>query len=116
MSGRPRPVSDRARPGHVGNALLSVLVLMALLPSAAAAQSGSDAAIIVLDNRISVDGVKIDPALDPVLVTHAGKTYAIRPSSPETADAIRKMKPGEALKAVIVFNRELQDRVTLGRD
>jgi hypothetical protein len=115
MSGRTRPVSDRARPGHVGYALLALLALIAFMPMANAA-AVPDAATIVLDNRISIDGAPIDPKLEPVMVTHAGKTYAIRPSSPETADAIRKMKPEEALKAIIVFNRELQTRISLGRE
>jgi hypothetical protein len=115
MSGRTRLVSDRARPGHV-SLLLAVFALLVLVPTASAASAEPDPAIVILDNRISVDGAKADPGLDPVLVTHAGTTYAIRPSSPETADAIRKMKPEAALKAVVVFNRELQPRIQLGRE
>jgi hypothetical protein len=38
-------------------------------------------------------------------------TYAIRVSSRENAEAIRKMKPGEALRAVVAFNRDVAERL-----
>lgn len=112
-SGRTRLVPDGARPVHLGAALVAVLVLIAFAPAAAGASSTPAGTTIVLDNRISVDGAKVDPRLDPVIIHHAGKTYAVRASSPDTADAIRKMKPEEALKAIIVFNRDLETRISL---
>jgi hypothetical protein len=66
---------------------------------------------IQLHNARCIDGQKVDAALDPVLVRVDNVTYAIRVSSRENAEAIRKMKPGEALRAVVAFNRELADRL-----
>lgn len=86
--------------------LLSLVAMTALI--AADPPEG----VVALMNSRCIDGQPVDARLEPVLVRVSETTYAIRVSSRENAEAIRKMRPEAALRAVIAFNdRSVSDRV-----
>jgi len=94
--------------------LILVTLLLGVPGSIRAADAPTSAeTVTMLDNRIAVDGSPVDPGQAPVLIRYGERTYSIKVSSPETADAMRKMKPLEALRAVLAFNRDLASTIDL---
>lgn len=88
---------------------LIALVLVAALSAAGAAESDP----VVLTNAKCVDGQPVNAALEPVVIRVGGKSYQVRVASKENAEAIRKMDPVAALKAIVAFNRDLANQVQL---
>lgn len=89
------------------SAVRIVMILCCLVTMAAAQDT------IALGNKRCIDGRPVDAGLDPVSIRVGDQTYSIRVASQENAEAIRKMRPEAALRAVVGFNRELSDRVNL---
>lgn len=103
-------------PGLIGqtrfvmNALRTVLISVIAIAVMVAQEAPEG--IIPLMNARCIDGQPVDARLETVLVRVHETTYAIRVSSRENAEAIRKMRPEAALRAVIAFNdRSVSDRV-----
>jgi hypothetical protein len=86
------------------------LVLATAITCASAAE-GAPEVPIILSNAKCVDGQPVNAALDPVIIHVNGKAYSVRVASKENAEAIRKMDPAAALKAILAFNRELADKI-----
>lgn len=82
-----------------------------LLASTALIAAEANSRPVPLENQRCIDGQPVNIAIDPALVRLGDQTYIIRVSSRENAEAIRKMRPEAALRAVVAFNRELADRV-----
>ena len=92
--------------------LLTVVLVASMACTSAADRTTADAAI-VLSNTKCVDGQPINPALDPVTIRIGGKTYTVKVASKENAEAIRKMDPAAAMKAIVAFNHELAGKVEI---
>lgn len=108
----PRPLFPGliGQTGFVMNALRTMLVSM--IAMAVVMAQDAPEGIIPLLNARCIDGQPVDSRLESVLVRVRETTYAIRVSSRENAEAIRKMRPEAALRAVIAFNdRAVSDRV-----
>lgn len=86
--------------------IIRALLILAILAAAIAAQDA-----VALNNARCIDGRAIDASIDPVTIRLGEKVYTVRVASKENAEAIRKMRPEEALKAIVAFNRDLADRV-----
>lgn len=78
------------------------LAILLLGTTLVLAQEGG--AVVSLQNTKCIDGKPVDPLLESVLVRVDGVTYGVRVSSRENAEAIRKMRPEAALRAVVAFN------------
>ncbi len=88
------------------------IVLVSLIAVTVVLAQDAPGGIIPLLNARCIDGQPVDSRLETVLVRVQETTYAIRVSSRENAEAIRKMRPEAALRAVIAFNdRSVSDRV-----
>ena len=86
------------------------LVILLLGTTLALAQEGG--AVVPLLNAKCIDGKPVDPQLESVLVRVDDVTYGVRVSSRENAEAIRKMRPEAALRAVVAFNdQEVAGRI-----
>ncbi|MBA3686895.1 MAG: hypothetical protein H0W72_16880 [Planctomycetes bacterium] len=94
----------------MSNLPLMLWLCLALCAPRAAAES---AAIVALRNVLSIDGQGVDPNLAPVVVTYGDRCFAIGASSRETAEAIRKMRPEAALRAIVAYDRRLTDVIGL---
>ena len=92
---------------------LLMVVLIAATACATAADGASADAAVALNNTKCVDGQPINPALDPVTIRIGGKTYTVKVASKENAEAIRKMDPAAAMKAIVAFNHELAGKVEI---
>lgn len=92
---------------------LIALVLVATITCAVAADGDAPEAPIALNNAKCVDGQPVNAGLEPVIIRVGGKAYLVRVASKENAEAIRKMDPAAALKAIVAFNRDLADKVQL---
>jgi hypothetical protein len=91
-----------------------VLLLAFIAPALIAADAARESPIQV-KNDLCIDGKPVDSRLEPVIIRWGGRAFAVRVSSPERAEALRKMSPGEALKAIIATNRSLES-VVIGED
>jgi len=89
------------------------LVAFISFASATAADGANADPAIVLSNAKCIDGQPINPALDPVTIRIGGKTYTVKVASKENAEAIRKMDPTAALKAIVAFNQDLAGKVEI---
>lgn len=92
---------------------LIALVLVTAIACATAADGGPTEAPIPLNNAKCVDGQAVNQGLEPVVIRVGGKAYSVRVASKENAEAIRKMDPAAALKAIVAFNRDLADKVQI---
>ena len=77
----------------------------------AVAAEGAASTPVVLANTKCIDGQAVDAKIEPVIIRVGGKSYSVRVASQENAEAIRKMDPAAALKAIVAFNRDLTDQV-----
>ena len=92
--------------------LLTVILAASMACTSAADGNTADTAI-VLSNAKCIDGQPINPTLDPVTIRIGGKTYTVKVASKENAEAIRKMDPAAAMKAIVAFNHELAGKVEI---
>lgn len=93
-------------------ALAPALVLALAAVTAPAAEAAAEEAV-KLANARCLDGRAVDPRLEPVVIRWGGKTWSVNVASRENADALRKMAPVEALRAVVATNRDLAGQVPL---
>lgn len=89
------------------------LVLIAAITCTTAAIGAETGAPVALSNTKCIDGQPIDATLEPVVIRVGGQAYSVRVASKENAEAIRKMEPAAALKAIVAFNRDLADQVQI---
>jgi hypothetical protein len=92
---------------------LTAFITVALMASSMLMAEEAAGKTVKLDNHRCIDGQPVDPKLDPVLVKLGDTAYFIHVASKENAEAVRKMKPDAALRAVVAFNRELANQVVL---
>lgn len=92
--------------------LTGLLLALALVVPLAAADAAPEVPVRLANARC-LDGRPVDPRLEPVVIHHQGRAYSVGVASRENADALRKMAPAEALRAIVATNRELSGQVPL---
>lgn len=82
------------------------------VPYAVRSPAAESVAIVALRNVVSSDGRGVDPALAAV-VAYDVRSFAIGTSLRETAAAIREMRPADALRAIVAYDRRRADVIGL---